>query len=147
MQEALEIAEEHDVTLAFEPEPGNVVYSAEKGRRLLDEMRSPRLKVVMDAANLFDSEDPARRLSRSEEILNEAFELLGGDILLAHAKDVKESGEVVAVGKGDLDFDLYLKHLSEAGYGGPLVMHGLAEEEIEGSLAFLRRKLWPVRNV
>jgi sugar phosphate isomerase/epimerase len=141
MQVALETAEGHGVTLAFEPETGNVVDSAEKGRRLLDEMRSPRLKVIMDAANLFDAEDPARRLSRSEEILEEAFELLGGDLLLAHAKDVKVSGEVVAAGKGDLDYALYLKHLIEAGYGGPLVMHGLAEEEVEGSLAFLRRKL------
>jgi sugar phosphate isomerase/epimerase len=141
MQEALETAEQHDVTLAFEPEAANVVDSAEKGRRLLDEMRSPRLKVVMDAANLFDARDPARRLSRSAEILEGAFELLGGDLVLAHAKDVNGSGEVVAVGKGDLDYDLYLKHLNEAGYGGPLVMHGLAEEEVEGSLAFLRRKL------
>jgi sugar phosphate isomerase/epimerase len=141
MQEALKIAEEHGVTLAFEPEINNVVDSAEKGRRLLDEMRSPRLKVIMDAANLFDAEDPARQLSRSEKILEEAFELLGRDLLLAHAKDVKSSGEVVAAGRGHLDYDLYLKYLSEAGYGGPLVMHGLAEEEVESSLAFLRRKL------
>ena len=141
MQEALETAEEHGVTLAFEPEAANVVDSAEKGRRLLDELRSPRLKVVMDAANLFAVRDPARRLSRSEEILERAFELLGEDLILAHAKDVNGSGEVVAVGKGDLDFDLYLKHLNDAGYGGPLVMHGLAESEVEGSLAFLRRKL------
>jgi len=95
----------------------------------------------MDAANLFDAEDPARRLSRSEEVLDEAFELLGEDLVLAHAKDVKGWGEVVAAGKGDLDYALYLKRLSEAGYGGPLVMHGLAEEEVDSSLAFLRRKL------
>jgi len=141
MREALETAEEHGVTLAFEPEVANVVDSAEKGRRLLDEMRSPRLKVVMDAANLFDAGDPARRLSRSEDVLEEAFQLLGEDILLAHAKDVNTSGEVVAVGKGDLDYALYLRHLYEAGYEGPLIMHGLAEEEVEVSLAFLRRKL------
>src|SRR5215203_1394080 len=141
MQGALETAEEHGVTLAFEPETGNVVDSAEKGRRLLDEMRSPRLKVIIDAANLFDAEDPARRFSRSEEILDEAFELLGGDLVLAHAKDVKGSGEVVAAGKGHLDYDLYLRHLSEASYAGPLVLHGLAEEEVAGSLAFLREKL------
>ena len=141
MQEALETAEEHGVTLAFEPEAANVVDSAEKGRRLLDEMRSPHLKVVMDAANLFDTRDPARSLSRSEEILEGAFELLGEDLILAHAKDVNRSGEVVAVGKGDLDYEMYLKHLNEAGYGGPLVMHGLAEAEVEDSLAFLRRKL------
>src|ERR687898_75961 len=141
VERALEVAEEHGVTLAFEPEVNNVVDSAEKGRRLLDEMRSVRLKVVMDAANLFDAEDPARGLSYSEEILDEAFELLGDDIVIVHAKDVRASGELVVAGKGDLDYDLYLKHLSEAGYGGSLVMHGLAEEEVEGSLAFLRRKL------
>ena len=140
-QEALQTAEEHGLTLAFEPEINNIVDSAEKGQRLLDEMRSSRLKVVMDAANLFDAEDPARGLSRSEEILAEAFELLGEDTVIVHAKDMRASGELVAVGKGDLDYDLYLQHLFEAGYGGPLVMHGLAEEEVEGSVAFLRRKL------
>ncbi len=141
MHDALETAEEHGVTLAFEPETGNVVDSAGKGRRLLDEMRSPRLGVVMDAANLFDAEDPARQLPRSQEILNEAFELLGDDIVLAHAKDVRASGGAVAAGKGDLDYGFYLRHLDEAGYRGPLILHGLGEEEVEDSLAFLRRKL------
>jgi sugar phosphate isomerase/epimerase len=141
MQEALTTAEESGITLAFEPEINNIVDSAAKGRRLLDEMRSPRLKVVMDAANLFDAEDPTRRLSRSKEILEEAFDLLGGDLALAHAKDVKRSGVVVAAGKGDLDYDLYLKHLSEAGYAGPLVLHGLTEKQVAGALAFLREKM------
>jgi sugar phosphate isomerase/epimerase len=31
----------------------NVIDSAQKARRLLDEIRSPRLKITMDAANLF----------------------------------------------------------------------------------------------
>ena len=141
MQEALEAAEERCVTLAFEPEINNVVGSAEEGRRLLDEMRSPHLKVVMDAANLFDATDPARGLSRSEEVLGEAFGLLGGNVIMAHAKDVRVSGEVVAAGKGDLDYDLYLRHLVEAGFDGPLILHGLVEEEVADSLAFLRERL------
>jgi sugar phosphate isomerase/epimerase len=141
MQEALQKAEEHGVTLAFEPEINNVVDSPQKGRRLLDEMCSPRLKVVMDAANLFDAEDPARTLSRSEGIMYDAFELLGDDIVIAHAKDVKTSGEFAAAGKGDLDYELYLEHLLGAGYEGPLILHGLDEEEVEGSVAFLRERL------
>lgn len=141
MQEALSIAEEHEVTLAFEPEINNVVDSAEKGRRLLDEMASDRLKVVMDAANLFDQDDPKRRLSRSGEILGKAFEALGEDIVLAHAKDIKTSGELVGAGRGDLDWDLYVEHLRSAGYDGPLIMHGLGEDEVEDSLVFLRKKL------
>ncbi|HJQ28174.1 MAG TPA: sugar phosphate isomerase/epimerase [Rubrobacter sp.] len=139
MHVALATAEEHGVTLAFEPEINNVVGSAQKGRRLLDEMRSPHLKVVMDAANLFDAEDPARRIDHPEAVLYEAFELLGDDIVIAHAKDVRASGEFVAAGKGDLDYDLYLRHL--AGYNGPLILHGLGEEEVEGSVAFLRERL------
>ena len=141
MQNALEMAEERGVTLAFEPEINNVVDSAEKGRRLLDEMRSPRLKVIMDAANLFDADEPARRLSRSAEILHEVFDLLGGDVVIAHAKDVRSLGGFVAAGKGDLDYDLYLKHLVEAGFDGPLILHGLVEEEVEGCLSFLQTRL------
>lgn len=141
MRAAVEIAEDHSVTLAFEPEINNVVDSAEKGRRLLDEMRSPRLKVVMDAANLFDAGDPSRQLSRSEKVLHEAFDLLGEDVVIAHAKDVRASGEVVAAGRGDLDYGLYLEHLFDAGYRGPLILHGLGEDEVESSAAFLREKL------
>ena len=81
--EALTIAEHHQVTLAFEPEVSNVVDSAAKGRRLLDELQSPFLKVVMDGANLFH----VGELPRMRAILDEAFALLGHDIVIAHAKD------------------------------------------------------------
>lgn len=57
VEAAAGVAESHSVTLAFEPEHNNVVGSAAAGRRLLDEIRSPRLKVVIDAANLFDGGD------------------------------------------------------------------------------------------
>jgi sugar phosphate isomerase/epimerase len=139
MQEALAIAEQHNVTLAFEPEPANVVNRPAKGRRLLDELRSPRLKVVMDAANLFHKGD----LARMPEVLDEAFLLLGGDIVLAHAKDLIQDGEAghVAAGTGKLDYDRYLALLRSAGYGGPLILHGLDEGEIDGSVAFLRARL------
>lgn len=137
VERALEVAEEHGVTLAFEPEVNNVVDSAEKGRRLLDEIRSPRLKVVMDAANLFREGE----LPHADEILDEAFELLGENIVIAHAKDVKNTGEVVAAGRGELDYDRYLENLRGVGFNGPVILHGLGESEVEGSVAFLRAKL------
>jgi sugar phosphate isomerase/epimerase len=137
MERALEIAEEYEVTLAFEPEVNNVVDSAEKGRRLLDEMRSPRLKVVMDAANLFREGE----LPHAKDVLNAAFELLGENVVIAHAKDVKNTGEVVAAGRGELDYDRYLKNLRGVGFEGPLILHNLEEAEVEGSVAFLRTKL------
>jgi sugar phosphate isomerase/epimerase len=139
LTEALQIAEENNVTLAFEPEVSNVVDSAQKGRRLLDEMQSSHLKVVMDGANVFH----AGELPRMREILDEAFALLGDDIVIAHAKDLSRDGEAgdVAAGKGLLDYDYYLSRLRAAGFDGPLILHGLEEVEVAECVAFLRGKL------
>lgn len=136
---ALEIAERHKVTLAVEPEVCNVVDSAAKGRRLLDEMGSGRLKIIMDGANLFHSGE----LPRMGEILDEAFELLGGEIVLAHAKDLDRDGRAghVAAGRGLLDYDHYLRLLKQVGFDGPLILHSLAEDEVDGCVEFLREKL------
>ena len=53
MSEAVKIADRHEVTLAFEPEIHNVVSSVMRARKLLDEIGSPWLKVVIDPTNLF----------------------------------------------------------------------------------------------
>jgi sugar phosphate isomerase/epimerase len=127
------------VALAFEPELANVVDSVDKARKLLDSFGSPRLKVVIDPANLF----PAGSLPRMSEIIDDAFEVLGEAIVLAHAKDLTHDGEAghAAAGKGVLDYDHYLRCLKKIGYDGPLIMHGLAEEEVAASGNFLREKL------
>jgi sugar phosphate isomerase/epimerase len=137
MREAVQIAEEHRVMLAFEPEIANVVDSAAKARRLLDAIGSPQLKVVMDGANLFH----AGELARMREILEEAFALLGGDIALAHAKDLSRDGEAghEAAGDGCLDYALYVSLLRRVGYRGPLILHALVEEQVDRCMAFLRR--------
>jgi sugar phosphate isomerase/epimerase len=135
--EAIAIAERHDVVLAIEPEISNVVDSPAAARRLLDEIRSPRLQVVIDAANLFDADDPARRLSNTRSVLSEAFDLVGDDIVLAHAKDVRADGSFAAAGRGDIDWAHYLTLLDASGYTGALIMHGLDEADVAGSTAFL----------
>ena len=68
MRAAVAIADRHEVTLAFEPEINNVVSSVMRARRLLDEIDSPWLKVVIDPANLLDFDD----LDRLSEIVEEA---------------------------------------------------------------------------
>jgi len=140
MEKALEIAEEYKVILAFEPEPANVVADAHKGKRLLNEMRSKHLKVVMDAANLFQPGN----VHAMRETMTEAFDLLGNDIVLAHAKDIQIKNnelEVVAAGKGILDYDGYVELLQEYSFSGALILHGLQEDEVETSIQFLEKKL------
>jgi sugar phosphate isomerase/epimerase len=139
MHEALEIAERYKVTLAFEPEVSNVVDSAVKGRRLLDEMDSPHLKVVMDPANIFHRGE----LPYMREKIDEAFSLLGEDTVIAHAKDLDRDGEAghLAAGQGLLDYDHYLSLLSEVDLDVPLILHGLDEEQVGGCVTFLRKKM------
>lgn len=122
---ACPVAERAGVTLAFEPEHNNVVDSAVAARRLLDEVASPALKVVMDAANLFHRGD----LGRMHDHLDEAFELVGTDVVLAHAKDLDHDGDAGgrAVGRGLLDYGRYLALLQAYGFDGAIVLHQLSE--------------------
>ncbi len=136
MEAALRIADEHGITLGVEPEVANVVDSAVKARRLLDQMQSPRLKIVMDAANLFQ----AQTARQQRPVLDEAFALLGEEIVLAHAKDVSQTGHVAA-GMGLLDYDHYLHLLDAAGFRGPLLLHNLTEDQVGQAVAFLRQRL------
>ena len=139
VREATDIARQAGVTLAFEPEVNNVVDSAQKARRLLDEIGSPHLKVTMDAANIFH----AGELARMSEVLDRAFALIGKDIVLAHAKDLSRDGDAghEAAGHGKLDYDRYLSLLHAYGFRGPILLHGLTEAQVPGCVAFLREKL------
>ncbi len=135
LEAALESAQRHDVVLGIEPEVSNVVDSAAKARRLLDELRSPHLKIVMDGANLFHSGD----LAHMDDILDGAFALLGGDIVLAHAKDLRADGAAgnVPAGEGLLDYGRYLSLLRACHYDGPLILHSLREEQVPQAVQFL----------
>jgi len=114
LQTAAKAAEAGGVVLAFEPEHNNVVDSARRARRLMDEVGSPAVKVLMDAANIFGAGDLARMRSH----LDEAFELVGDDIALAHAKDLDHDGDAGgrAAGKGRLDYRHYLELLQAYGF-------------------------------
>lgn len=139
VREATDIARQANVVLAFEPEMSNVVDSARKARRLLDEIGSPHLKITMDPANLFH----AGELPRMKEVLDEAFALLGKDIVLCHAKDLDHDGEAghKPAGHGVLDYDRYMSLLRKHKFKGPILLHGLTVEQVPGCLAFVRAKL------
>jgi sugar phosphate isomerase/epimerase len=130
----LPIAERHDVILGVEPELANAVSSAPKARRLLDTLRSDRVKIVLDPANLFETE-AARP---SAEIIAEAISLLADSIALAHAKDRKQDGGFATAGSGVIDFGRYVAGLRASGFTGTIVTHGLAAGEAPGVARFLR---------
>ncbi len=136
MEDALRVAEESGVTLGVEPEIGNTINSVHKARKLLDEVRSARLEIVMDGANIFQS----GQLAGMRKVLEEAFELLGSDLVLAHAKDLDRDGEAghLAAGRGRLDYPYYMELLMKSGFDGAIILHALKPAEAKDRLAFVR---------
>lgn len=142
LEAALHIAEEEQVTLAFEPERANVVSTAAHAHALLAEMQSPRLKVVIDPANLIVPGDE----QQMGQVLDEAFDLLGEHIIIAHAKDRGADATFRAAGEGMLDYDSYLRLLQTSAFTGPLIIHGLAEEQVDTVLQFLFGKIHKIQR-
>lgn len=134
---AIAIADRYGVDLGIEPELANVVDSAQKARALIDAVGSPRLRIVLDPANLFEIET----VERQRTIVADGIALLAGRIAMAHAKDRNADGSFATAGTGVLDYSFYLARLREIGFDGPLVAHGLSAGEAPGVSAFLAERL------
>ncbi len=119
MREAVRIADRNEVTLAFEPERHNVVNSVARARMLLDQIGSPWLKLILDPANLLREGE----LERCEEILDEAFDWLGPEIVLAHAKPPATGGSP--------DETISASECRARDPASPLIPHLTPEERLE----------------
>lgn len=140
MRRACELAEKHGVTLAIETEAANIIDSPEKARRIMDEVGSPRLKMILDCANLFHAGDAHPENVRPT--IDRAMEFFGPDIILAHGKDIRASEGIdfCGAGSGIVDFPYMIDSLRGAGFSGDMMLHGAAnEDEIPACFAHIRR--------
>ena len=136
MEKAAGLAERFGVDLGIEPEHANVVNTAARAARLLREIPSPRLAIVLDPANMVERPDIDQRL-----LYAEAADLVAGRIAMAHAKDRDATGAVVPAGAGIIDFDAFFAQLARVGFTGPVVTHGLAATDAANVAHFLSQKL------
>ncbi len=135
MEMAVAIAARHDILLGIEPELANVVNSPDAALRLLTEMQSDRIGIVIDPANLFH----VISLDEQRRIVADAVDRLAPHLIMAHAKDRNGQGQPVAAGQGIIDFSSYFRLLRNAGFDGAVVTHGLAADEAESAFETLRR--------
>ncbi|GGP13866.1 sugar phosphate isomerase/epimerase family protein [Oceanobacillus neutriphilus] len=132
LDEMLDIASRNEVIIVIEPEQSNVISTVEDTRRLMNHYRSPYLKVLFDAANIITVDD----FGQLENKINSSLKELSEYIAVAHCKDCLVSMREVKfapVGKGSLPLNQYLKELKKY-YDGPVIMHGLAEEDVAFAL-------------
>jgi sugar phosphate isomerase/epimerase len=113
------VTEVEQVVLGIESEVANVVSSAPQARWLLDQIRSPWLKTILDAVNLYWPD----KLDKMPTTLEEAVDLLGPDIVMAHAKDITgdKSKKQQATGTGRLDWATLFRLLKRYGFVGPVI--------------------------
>jgi sugar phosphate isomerase/epimerase len=136
----LPAADAAGVRLGIEPEPGNVISTAARARRLLGELgRDAGLTgIVFDPANLVT----VATADRQADILTEAAGQLAGWIFCLHAKDVAESGSAAA-GTGRLDYALIARLLAGLPAGVPLIAQDAAEDDVARVRGFLLAQAGP----
>lgn len=125
MEIAAELAESHDVFLGVEPELANAVNSTEAAVRLLGQVGSSRIRIIFDAANLFEKAG----LEEQRRLISDGIDALGERIAMAHIKDKTRDGRIVAAGDGTVDFPHLVGRLRSVGFDGPLVTHGLGQKD------------------
>jgi sugar phosphate isomerase/epimerase len=133
------IASGHGLKVAVEPEHTNVLATAPLARQMLDEIGSPALGVVFDAANVLDPDQATA--DTMVFVITSAAELLGPNILLGHAKELTSGRLPVPAGDGILPWDVIIQALDGAGFTGTLVIHGLNEPDVARAVQTLRAAL------
>ncbi|MDX8453780.1 sugar phosphate isomerase/epimerase [Mesorhizobium sp. VK9D] len=156
-------AYDHGAVFLLETYVNNVVGSVEETVKMFAQVDHPGLGLLMDPTNYFE----AHNIDRMEQVLNQVFDTLTDKIKIAHAKDVKRSGsdkaekhadigdvdahegltfrgvgeiELPAPGLGSLNYDLYLKRLSEKHPNIPVIIEHLSEDDVPRAKKFLDGK-------
>lgn len=137
---ALRAAEANGVVLGVEPEPANVISNAVLARRLIEEMGSGNLGIIADPANLA----AGARETPVADVLDQAFDLLGDRIVLAHAKDLDEQGQFKPAGQGIVPWSQFRELLRLAGFDGSVICHSLGVEDIPLAIDTLRAARFPI---
>ena len=156
-------AYDHGAVFLLETYVNNVVGSVEETVKMFAQVDHPGLGLLMDPTNYFETHN----IDRMDQILNQVFDTLTQHIKIAHAKDVKRSGddksekhadigdadaleshtfrgvgeiELPAPGLGALNYDLYLRRLAEKHPNIPVIIEHLSEDDIPRAKAFLDGK-------
>lgn len=121
-------ANPYEATILFEPFYRGFLATAKRTRMFLEEVDSPRIRALLDPANLLELND-----------LGEMFNQLGPWIECLHAKDRKlHVDRGVPAGQGDLDYrqfvTLALKHTPTK----PLILEYVGQNDYLQALAHLR---------
>ncbi len=124
-------AEAQDVMVLFEPYFRGFLASAKRTRLFLEAVASPRIRALLDPANLLEVND-----------LEEMFEQLHPWIECLHAKDRKlHVDRGVPAGQGDLDYDRFVRLAAARTPQAPLILEYVGPNDYQQAHAHLREAI------
>ena len=126
-----EMAERHDATVLMEPFFRGFLASAKRTRVFLQEVNSPRIRALLDPANLLEVDD-----------LEEMFDQLTPWIDCLHAKDRKlHVDRGVAAGQGNLDYPKFVSLAVRCTPKAPLILEYVGPDNYQQALQHLQKAM------
>lgn len=107
-----EVAEHWGVSLAIEPVWKHIVYDADRAVKVLDAVKSPNLRIILDPVNLLYPGNADRK----ERVIGDAIDKLGDRVAVVHLKDFARDGDElrsIAAGTGEMDYTQILRFMKE----------------------------------
>ena len=135
----VERAERCGVTMAIEPVWKHIVYDADRAVRVLDAIKSPNLRIILDPVNLLH----IGNADQKERIVKDAIDKLGDRVATVHLKDFVRNGDelkAVAAGTGEMEYTDILRFMKER---KPYIQATLENTNNDNAVAareFLQRK-------
>ncbi|MDD5520569.1 MAG: sugar phosphate isomerase/epimerase [Kiritimatiellae bacterium] len=125
------MAEKYQSKVLMEPFFEGFFASAKRLRMFLEEVNSPAIRALLDAANLIEIND-----------LEEMFGQLTPWIDCIHAKDRKlHTNRGVAAGKGDIDYPKFIKLAAKNTPTVPLVLEYVGAKDYKDAVSHLRNMM------
>ena len=130
-------AEETGAVLAVEPVWYHIISTPERAARMLEELPSDNLQIILDAVNLIA---PAEA-GRAEDIIRNAISLLGDRVRILHMKDYRMTPEgemdACACGLGSMRYEQLLAFAGKRNL--PMTLENTVPENAEEARLHLER--------
>ena len=130
-------AEECGAVLAVEPVWCHIISTPERAARMLEELPSENLQIILDAVNLIAPEEA----ERAEDIIRNAISLLGDRVRILHMKDyvITPQGEMdaCACGLGSMRYEQLLTFAAARDL--PMTLENTVPENAEEARLYLEQ--------
>ena len=130
-------AEETGAVLAVEPVWSHIISTPERAARMLEELPSDHLQIILDAVNLISPQEAGQ----AEKTIRKAISLLGERVRILHMKDyvITPEGEMdaCACGLGSMRYEQLLSFAGERNI--PMTLENTVPENAEEARLCLER--------